>query len=245
MSSDWSLKPEPVPYADFANPQTFNLYAIVSDDPESFADLDGHGGEGFVVTGPIITMPSTLRWNSDVIKSFINNTVIATVNLALQQVLPADKPAQIHELQVSSPSANAVGFGLTFVTPGGEDEAIADAASRMGANAEKGAAFEKKVVEATKVTDISVQEQVTLKTESGVRTRMDVVSTQPSGQIRLQEAKSSARAPLTDAQRAAHPEIEKSGATVVGKGKLGFPGGTQIPPTKVEVVRPPGDRPEP
>ena len=35
-----------------------------------------------------------------------------------------------------------------------------------------------------------------------------------------------------------HPEIEKSGATVVGRGKPGYPGGTQIPPTRVEVVRP-------
>lgn len=36
----------------------------------------------------------------------------------------------------------------------------------------------------------------------------------------------------------AFPEIEESGAVVVGKGKPGFPGGTEIPPTKVDVVRP-------
>jgi hypothetical protein len=35
-----------VPYANLTNPQTLNLYAMVSDDPESFADLDGHGGCG-------------------------------------------------------------------------------------------------------------------------------------------------------------------------------------------------------
>ena len=33
-------------------------------------------------------------------------------------------------------------------------------------------------------------------------------------------------------------QIEESGAVVVGKGKPGFPGGTEIPPTKVDVVRP-------
>jgi hypothetical protein len=32
----------PVPYANLTNPQTLNLYAFVSDNPESFADLDGH-----------------------------------------------------------------------------------------------------------------------------------------------------------------------------------------------------------
>jgi hypothetical protein len=38
--------PAPVPYANFSNPQTLNLYAMVHDDPETFADLDGHGQNG-------------------------------------------------------------------------------------------------------------------------------------------------------------------------------------------------------
>jgi RHS repeat-associated protein len=42
LSADWSNVPTPVPYASLTNPQTLNLYAMVSDDPESFADLDGH-----------------------------------------------------------------------------------------------------------------------------------------------------------------------------------------------------------
>jgi RHS repeat-associated protein len=42
LSSDWSAVPVPVPYANLANPQTLNLYSMVADDPESFADLDGH-----------------------------------------------------------------------------------------------------------------------------------------------------------------------------------------------------------
>jgi RHS repeat-associated protein len=42
LSSDWSSVPVPVPYANLTNPQTLNLYAMVSDNPESFADLDGH-----------------------------------------------------------------------------------------------------------------------------------------------------------------------------------------------------------
>ncbi len=48
LSADWSAVPAPVPYANLANPQTLNLYAMVSDNPETFADLDGHlsGNEG-------------------------------------------------------------------------------------------------------------------------------------------------------------------------------------------------------
>jgi RHS repeat-associated protein len=42
LSPDWSSVPAPVPYANLTNPQTLNLYAMVSDNPESFADLDGH-----------------------------------------------------------------------------------------------------------------------------------------------------------------------------------------------------------
>lgn len=42
LSPDWSAVPAPVPYANLTNPQTLNIYAMVSDNPESFADLDGH-----------------------------------------------------------------------------------------------------------------------------------------------------------------------------------------------------------
>jgi RHS repeat-associated protein len=42
LSSDWSSVPAPVPYANFNNPQTLNLYAMVRDNPETFSDLDGH-----------------------------------------------------------------------------------------------------------------------------------------------------------------------------------------------------------
>ena len=42
LSGDWSSLPIAVPYANLTNPQTLNLYSMVADDPESFADLDGH-----------------------------------------------------------------------------------------------------------------------------------------------------------------------------------------------------------
>jgi RHS repeat-associated protein len=45
LSSDWSALPVPVPYANLTNPQTLNLYSMVADDPESFADLDGHDAD--------------------------------------------------------------------------------------------------------------------------------------------------------------------------------------------------------
>jgi RHS repeat-associated protein len=41
-SPDWSDDQDPVPYADFANPQTLNLYGIVQNNPVTFIDPDGH-----------------------------------------------------------------------------------------------------------------------------------------------------------------------------------------------------------
>jgi RHS repeat-associated protein len=46
LSADWSAIPAAVPYANLTNPQTLNLYSMVADDPESFADLDGHLNTG-------------------------------------------------------------------------------------------------------------------------------------------------------------------------------------------------------
>jgi RHS repeat-associated protein len=46
MSPDWSNSPEPVPYADTANPQSLNLYAYVKNDPLIATDADGHCQDG-------------------------------------------------------------------------------------------------------------------------------------------------------------------------------------------------------
>ena len=54
LSADWSNVPVPVPYANLTNPQTLNLYSMVSDDPETAADLDGHqsGSQGVQYSTP-------------------------------------------------------------------------------------------------------------------------------------------------------------------------------------------------
>jgi RHS repeat-associated protein len=54
LSPDWSSIPAPVPYAILTNPQTLNQYAMVLDDPETFADLDGHDVKDYLllISGP-------------------------------------------------------------------------------------------------------------------------------------------------------------------------------------------------
>ena len=42
MTPDWAAKPVTVPYANFGNPQSLNLYAYVENNPMTFGDPDGH-----------------------------------------------------------------------------------------------------------------------------------------------------------------------------------------------------------
>ncbi len=42
MTPDWAAKPTAVPYAQFGNPQSLNLYSYVDNNPLSRVDLDGH-----------------------------------------------------------------------------------------------------------------------------------------------------------------------------------------------------------
>ena len=125
-------------------------------------------------------------------------------------------------------------------TVGNSDDAARkiDKVTQLSINANKGAEFEKQVFEEIKKNQIEVVEQITIKTKSGTKTRLDFVGKSKSGKIKLTEAKSSQKAPLTKNQKNGFPEIAKDGGTVVGKGKGNFPGGTKIPPTKVDIIRP-------
>ncbi|AKA25142.1 S-type pyocin domain-containing protein [Pseudomonas chlororaphis] len=105
-------------------------------------------------------------------------------------------------------------------------------------NRKQGKAFEDAKYDELGLTQPELGREVTIKTKSGARTRLDMLGRDADGKLSCIECKSSDTAPLTKNQKVAFPEIEESGAIVVGKGKPGFPGGTEIPPTKVEIIRP-------
>jgi RHS repeat-associated protein len=42
MTPDWAPKPLAVPYANYGNPQSLNLYSYVENNPTTFGDPDGH-----------------------------------------------------------------------------------------------------------------------------------------------------------------------------------------------------------
>jgi hypothetical protein len=118
---------------------------------------------------------------------------------------------------------------------------------QLKANAQQGAAFEPKAKQQFAKGKSNVQQQVTIKSkESGTKTRVDAIGVDDAtGQPALGEFKSSETADLTKNQAKAYPEIERSGGVVVGAGKPGFPGGTEIPPTGTTVLRPKDVPPEP
>lgn len=111
--------------------------------------------------------------------------------------------------------------------------------TQLEKNKAAGAAFEEEAYKGFSEEMEESGQQVTIKTESGTRTRLDMIGRDANGDIACVECKASETAPLTRNQKRAFPEIEQSGGRIMGKGKPGFPGGTQIPPTRVEILRPP------
>lgn len=83
-------------------------------------------------------------------------------------------------------------------------------------------------------------EQVTIKTNAGIKIRVDAIGIdKKTGNVVINEFKSSQTARLTPNQEKGFPQLEQGGGVVVGQGKGIFTGGYEIPPgTKVEIIRP-------
>jgi hypothetical protein len=85
--------------------------------------------------------------------------------------------------------------------------------------------------------------QITLVTASGRIYRVDFLFWNPAtGEYSGKEAKASDNATFSGSQREATEEIARTGARIAGVGKPGFPGGTYLPPFKIEIVRPQSEK---
>jgi hypothetical protein len=119
-------------------------------------------------------------------------------------------------------------------------EGMGNKADILTQNRAQGRAYEQERFSEFSQNTMQAQEQITVKTPSSVRTRLDAIGFDVDGKIVIHEFISSALAPLTKNQKIAFPEIFDSGATVVGKGKGTFAGGYSIPVgTDVKIIRPP------
>ncbi len=116
---------------------------------------------------------------------------------------------------------------------------IDDASTQLQRNREAGDAWENEVLNDLDDGTRDIATQVTIRAEDGTNTRIDIITREADGTIRCIECKASETAPLTRNQGNAFPQIEVSGGEIRGAGKPGFEGGMEIPPTQVEIIRPP------
>lgn len=112
-------------------------------------------------------------------------------------------------------------------------------------NAAKGKAFEAQGLQHLETTQTNIQDQVSVRPylDNGdladYRVRLDAISRDDTNTLRLTDFKSSESAGLTPRQTTGYPLLENNGGQVVGNGGgADYPAGFQIPPTKVDVLRP-------
>lgn len=197
------------------NPTSFNRYSYGNNNPHKYVDPDGRYGLLALALGG-----AGVLFYSDYSHTPVHGETVQATPLT-------DHLGALPGINASKAVKGLGVIGGDKVTKGG-----------VQANKAAGDAFEAQIKSQLQRTDTDVVQQVTIKTQSGVRTRVDLLSKDSTGATRCTECKASATAPLTTNQRLAFPEIQQSGGVVVGKGKPGFPGGTQIPPTKIDIVRP-------
>jgi RHS repeat-associated protein len=219
---------------------------FMSEDPKLF-DAGDYNLFRYCHNDPIdMTDPMGLTETSDFLAGFDSFATFGIASAAAGHFNPS-YAAGISTNSASYKAGMVVGAAAGVFDGGTELKAIRmglrAAAERKAAtlaeNRVAGKAFENTTQKSLNAAHPTVEGQVTLRTESGTRTRVDFVHRDVQGNVGLTEAKSSGTARLTPNQAKAFPEIQQSGATVMGAGKPAVPGGTQIPPTKVEIVRPP------
>ncbi len=120
-SPDWSAIPAPVPYANLTNPQTLNLYAMVRDNPETFADLDGHCDENHpcpnpaVMGGPIVIDPTS--WSPRTTQIVLGVTMVVGAAYGIGEVAAAAATMEAtSDAAVVSLAVKGTGAAAAFVS---------------------------------------------------------------------------------------------------------------------------------
>lgn len=123
----------------------------------------------------------------------------------------------------------------------GATGAAESAVPQVTLNKAAGDAFEADVItNLLPKTQVNIRPQITIRSNgpSGMKVRLDALGDDVvTGGRRLSDMKASSTAPLTPNQTVVYPELELYGGVVVGKGKAPYVGGTNIPPTAVDVIR--------
>jgi RHS repeat-associated protein len=83
MTPDWAAKPTSVPYANFGNPQSLNLYSYVENNPSTLGDPDGHvvGVDDLLIGGTIGVMALSAYMQTPAGQQVLQNGVQALSNM--------------------------------------------------------------------------------------------------------------------------------------------------------------------
>lgn len=102
LTPDWAAAPTAVPYADFGNPQSLNLYGYVKNNPLNATDLDGHGELWEAIKASHIFFAKEIR-------GAFNATVVpaAKLQLSLANGQAATNIAETIKLSITKPGAIA------------------------------------------------------------------------------------------------------------------------------------------
>ncbi len=134
MSPDWSDDPDPVPNADLSDPQTLNLYTMAGNNPESFADPDGHLVDECVAGGENPNCQAAENIPPPILKVTVTVTASATAaDTTLEWfLLTGSNIAGLTEAATSGgviSAGVALGMGIAMLFPKTVGGACADDAS--------------------------------------------------------------------------------------------------------------------
>ncbi|MBI2682256.1 MAG: RHS repeat-associated core domain-containing protein [Acidobacteriales bacterium] len=214
LTPDWANGAEAVPYADFGDPQSLNLYGYVGNQPVTRFDADGHCPGCFGETGYIYQSTGSISGELDRMQT----------TLALASFIPGPygRGAALLNAGISVLRGNkkdaAINASMALIPGGGTAKGLKamTKAEQLAASAAKGKAAEKAAVESLKAEGREILgEQVGVQTSQGLR-RVDTVTKDATGQLANVEVKSG-EATRNASQVAKDTEIATEGGTYVGK----------------------------
>ena len=243
VSADWSSTPIPVPYADFGDPQSLNLYGYVRNIPTTGTDGEGHCPSCDVIKQIDSQMPPDER----IKQAATPQAGIATAIPIALAVAPEAGPllrGLIGLAGVTAPTTVPIVQDIIEgATPGAPGPKLPAASTlskteQLAVNNATGKAAEKAMVQTLKTEGKEVLgQQVGVRTSEGLR-KVDVLTQDTAGKLENVEVKSG-NAVRNASQVAKDNEIANQGGTYVGKNAPdSLRGQTVKVPT---VVRKPGE----